>query len=551
MPTSCKGWQGTLKIVDRIVIVGSGASGVHFALSALQRGYDVTVLDVGFEKSDVVNPDDHLNGIKSSLADPVDYFLGRDFEGFISPDDDSEYYGFPPNKKYVFLQPSQFRSSARGFSPLFSFAQGGLAEVWTGGSYPLNDDELVDFPFSFSDLAPYYSKVAERIGISGEKDDLERFYPFHDHIMEALPLDQLSKLLLSEYEKKRASLNEKYRVFIGRSRVAALSQDKGERKACRRSGRCLWGCPHDAFYTPSLTLKECKTYSNFHYIPDVYVTHFQYDSQGNIRKVVGETLKGGKIREYELDRLVLAAGTLSSSKIFMESIYRKTGNVIKLRGLMDNRQVLLPFVDLIFAGEAVDFENYQYHQLAMTMRMEDPKRNVHGQITTLKSALIHPIVQSLPFDLKTALFLFRNFHSALGLINLNFSDDRRDSNYVSLDTDGQCLHPELIVSYTADSSEAGRLKWVVRRVKRALLKLGCLFPPGMTHIRPMGASVHYSGTIPMSDTPLSFTASKYGQSTDFKNLFFADGTTFPFLPAKNLTFTLMANAIRVAEKMLQ
>ena len=30
------------------------------------------------------------------------------------------------------------------------------------------------------------------------------------------------------------------------------------------------------------------------------------------------------------------------------------------------------------------------------------------------------------------------------------------------------------------------------------------------------------------------------------NLFFVDGSTFPFLPAKNITFTLMANAVRIA-----
>jgi hypothetical protein len=29
---------------------------------------------------------------------------------------------------------------------------------------------------------------------------------------------------------------------------------------------------------------------------------------------------------------------------------------------------------------------------------------------------------------------------------------------------------------------------------------------------------------------------------------FADGSTFPDLPAKNLTFTLMANATRIAEE---
>ena len=37
------------------------------------------------------------------------------------------------------------------------------------------------------------------------------------------------------------------------------------------------------------------------------------------------------------------------------------------------------------------------------------------------------------------------------------------------------------------------------------------------------------------------------RSRDFENLYFVDGTTFPSIPAKNLTFTLMANAARVAE----
>ena len=43
------------------------------------------------------------------------------------------------------------------------------------------------------------------------------------------------------------------------------------------------------------------------------------------------------------------------------------------------------------------------------------------------------------------------------------------------------------------------------------------------------------------------TASATCRSNDFDNLYFVDGTTFPFLPAKNLTLTLMANAVRVAE----
>jgi choline dehydrogenase-like flavoprotein len=63
----------------------------------------------------------------------------------------------------------------------------------------------------------------------------------------------------------------------------------------------------------------------------------------------------------------------------------------------------------------------------------------------------------------------------------------------------------------------------------------------------MGASVHYAGTLPMSRRRAAYATSEYCQSHDFGNLYIVDGTTFPFLPSKNLTFTLMANAVRVAE----
>ena len=69
----------------------------------------------------------------------------------------------------------------------------------------------------------------------------------------------------------------------------------------------------------------------------------------------------------------------------------------------------------------------------------------------------------------------------------------------------------------------------------------------MVHVRPMGRSVHYTGTVPMTANTQPLSATPEGQSRDIPNLFLADGATFPFLPAKNITFTLMANAVRIAE----
>jgi choline dehydrogenase-like flavoprotein len=138
----------------------------------------------------------------------------------------------------------------------------------------------------------------------------------------------------------------------------------------------------------------------------------------------------------------------------------------------------------------------------------------------------------------------RATHAALGVVNVNFHDTRRDENYVELADDDE--QPRLRMHYQPPSGEHTRIADTLRRVRRVLLSLGCIVPPGMAHVRPMGASVHYAGTIPMTRVAGPFTATEHGQSRDFENVFLVDGATFPFLPAKNVTFTLMANAVRIA-----
>jgi len=183
--------------------------------------------------------------------------------------------------------------------------------------------------------------------------------------------------------------------------------------------------------------------------------------------------------------------------------------------------------------------------LALGLEGAEPAEYVHGQITTLKGALVHPILQALPLDLRSAGFLFRHMRAGLGVVNINLHDTRRPENYVTLDP----ADPgRLVLAYTPDGGEPARIARAIATVRRVLRKLGCVVPPGMVHVRPMGASAHYSGTVPMSATGAPRTVSPDCRSRDFDNLWLVDGATFPFLPAKNITFTLMANAVRVAAR---
>jgi choline dehydrogenase-like flavoprotein len=514
----------------------------------LEKGYEVVMLDVGRERPRAIPPAYDFATLKTELDDPVEYLLGERFGAVTYPSDGSEYYGIPPSKDYIFAALPGFEARTTGFSALFSFARGGLAEAWTAGVYPFNEGELRDFPFAYADIAPHYAEVARRIGISGVDDDLARFMPVHDHLMEPLRLDRHSQLLLDRYRARKPVLNDGHRCWVGRSRIATLSRDAHGRGACAYCERCLWGCPTGALYTPSATLPRLREFPGFRYVPGAQVSHFTFDRRRRISAVTVQPTDGGAAYDVPVDTLVLAAGTLASSKIFLESVYRGTGEVLRLPGLMDNQQILMPFVNLGMLGKALDPSSYQYHQVCLGIEGEDPREYVHGQVTTLKTAMVHPVIQNLPFDLRTATTVFRQLRAALGIVNINLHDTRRADSYVTLEPGAGANGgaAPLLVHYTPPAGDAEAIRSASRRVARVLRALRCVVPPGMAHVRQKGASVHYSGTLPMSTQGGALTTTPECRSTDFQNLYFADGTTFPFLPAKNITFTLMANASRVA-----
>ncbi len=531
-----------------VTVVGSGASGVHFALSLLRKGHCVHMLDIGYEAEPPTGPDVDLATLKAELPDPVEYFLGSEFEALSLPGAEKEYYAFPPSKGPVFRQPEGFGSISSGFSPLFSFSQGGLAQAWTGGLYPFNDADLETFPFDHADLAGYYSEVAHRIGVSGVRDDLARFMPVHEHLLPPLELDRHSRLLLDRYAAQRSYFNRELGCYIGRSRVAALTEDREGRRACDYLGRCLWGCPVGAFYTPSMTLEECRRYPQFAYDDASWVERFSANGDRLVSSITVRSTATGACRELPVETLALAAGTLSTSRIFLASLERMRGMPTVLGGLMDNRQMLMPFVNLTLAGSRYEPRSYQYHQLAIGLEGKSSANYIHGLVTALTTALAHPIIAAMPLDLRTSVFVFRNLRAALGILNVNLHDFRRPDCTVSLaPPSGEAGSRELRIEYRSPPDERSRIREAQRGMKSVLRRLGCVVPPRSVHVRPMGASVHYAGTIPMSVRPRALTSSPLGRSHDFENLYFVDGTTYPFLPAKNITFTLMANAVRVAD----
>ena len=164
-------------MTDPVVVVGSGASGMHFAQSALEAGRRVTMLDVGRSRPEPVLPDADFGALKSTLDDPIRHFLGEDYGSLICRGHSGEYYGFPPSKRYVFEGSDSYPHKSSGFAPLLSFASGGLAEAWTGGCYPFTDAELADFPFGSSRSHPTTSKWRDASGSPASRTTSPRSSP--------------------------------------------------------------------------------------------------------------------------------------------------------------------------------------------------------------------------------------------------------------------------------------------------------------------------------------------------------------------------------------
>ena len=533
--------------MSRVVVVGSGATGVHFALTALERGHDVTMLDAGRERPPQVAPAATFDALKTELADPVTYFLGERGEGVVYPAAAASYYAHPPSKHYVFDVPAGFGTNASAMSPRFSFARGGFAEAWTAGVYAFNRQDLGAFPVDYDVMRRCYREVARRIGVGGVRDDLERFIPFDDGYFDPLPLDPHSQLLWDRYHIRRDRLQRDHRFHLGRSRVATLRHARGDRHGCGQLGRCLWGCPNESIYSPLHTLRECLANTRFRYEPGLLVRHFDYDANGRVTRMVSRRLDDDTMVVTEGDVFALAAGALTSSKLVLDSRYRHTGTIDEMSGLMDNLQIHVPFLTPEMIGTKAQTASYQFHHLAFGVEQADPLDYVHGQITTLKSASVHPIVQALPLDLHASIRVFRAMRAGLGVANVNLPDRRRSESTLTVKPSGATGDTALVIRYAQDPAEPARMTAAVRAVKRALGALGCFVPPGMTRVLPRGTSVHYAGTMPMSVTPGANTCSPECTSHAFENLKIVDGASFPFLPAKNHTFTLMANAIRVAE----
>ena len=124
------------------------------------------------------------------------------------------------------------------------------------------------------------------------------------------------------------------------------------------------------------------------------------------------------------------------------------------------------------------------------------------------------------------------------------------TKYLQLKKDpAQVTGDALSVHYMLTDGEVDKIARNEQKFTQALRKLNCFVLKKMNPGH--GSGIHYAGTLPFASTNEKFTLHPNGKLGNSRNIFVADGSGFTYLPAKGLTFSLMANAHNVALSTLQ
>lgn len=525
-----------MKLAD-LVVVGSGAAGAWAAWQAARRGARVLVLDVGARPP----PDPPLTGNLYDLrrSDPgqAAYLIGEGFESLqdlhrpaLSPKLKSPRFAFVTERAASLgpLDPAGARA-------LQSFALGGLANAWGAGAYRFSAEDLKGFPFDVSDLEPYFETLTAEIGVSGADDDLSVSFGPATGLQEPLRLDRLAAALLRRYERRRGRFH-RAGIRIGRPRLAILSRPHAGRAACAYDNLSFWQPGLEAIYSPAMTMTALIAEGRVAYRDGLCVTRFREEADGVV--VEARDLRAGRPAEFRARCLVLAAGALNSARIVLQS----RGDTVSRLPFLENPTSLIPFIDPASIGRPPERESHGLIQLNLLYEGPLWEGRVQGSLYCYSSLLASEVCLEFPMPARGVVAASRYLLPAMAILQLYYPDRPCAENSLGLTADGRLV---------LRRDRRPVLGAVERHVIRAFRAVGFLSHPAFIRYPEPGTSIHYAGTLPMDRRDVPYGTDRDGRLAGHRAVFVADAATFPTLPAKNLTFTAMANAMRIADRAVE
>jgi choline dehydrogenase-like flavoprotein len=412
--------------------------------------------------------------------------------------------------------------------------------------------EFADWPITYAELEPYYTKVEWEIGVSG----LAGASPFDPPRSRPYPLPPLP-IKPSGVLTERAARKLGWHAFP--APMAILSQPYRGRAACIQCGFCeRFGCEVRAkSSTLASMIPEAEATGRCEIRPMSYVRKIELDRRG---RAIGVKYFDARKREVfqrakavvvcangaETPRLLL----LSRSNAFPDGLANSSGMVG--RHLMHNGYAL--------AGGLFEHEINGYRGMVVTRVIHDtyeldPKLGFVGGggfDFRWDMGLIGFALNGLPPDAPTwgpeYKRMLREYFNRTVYVLAHCTQLPVASNTITLDPvvkDAWGL-PAIRYTFSEHPNDRAFYNWMGQRaldlVNAAGATRGWLYP-----VQRYYPEVHLLGTCRMGNDPATSVVDKYHRAHDVPNLFLVDGSSFVTSGRGQPTMTIQALAFRAAE----
>ena len=514
-----------------ILIVGSGPSGVSAAFPLVEAGLKVIMIDGGKEAGDQIPDGEYLNN-RFKDENQWRYLLGKDYESMSIQRSDNPKFRVPINS---FVNSGFYKENSietKNFQALGSFATGGLSNIW-GATVASFTPEEIGLKMEGVDLSENYKKIANRIGISGESnDELSSFFGQGYNIQPPIGLDPVLEEFLSRY-KRGSIVTKKNSIKFGKSRNAILTKQLDSRKGCELCGMCMYGCKRRSIYNSIYDLEKLKKFPNFEFKQGYIAQSVHKKNESN--HLLVKNIKKNIQESFEVDKVILAAGPFSTIKIILDSL-----------GVYDTPIKFFSNPISIFAllfpgalGRSIEKETYNFGQLAFFM--EKPLESF-GVLYNFSGIPMWEFLDRTPLSTKNTRRILRYLLPAIRVGNCYFPGKYSDHKLA--------LKKEGILEIEGSYRHQDQLKVISRQLKRTFRNYGAIVLPGSFKETIPGSDAHCGGTSPASLTPKEHETKLNGEVKGLDKVFVVDASSLPSIPTKPYTFTIMANADRIATGML-
>jgi choline dehydrogenase-like flavoprotein len=295
--------------------------------------------------------------------------------------------------------------------------------------------------------------------------------------------------------------------------------------------------------------------------PDCYVHEITVDKQGRAKSAVYRDA-AGDFYEQEADVFIIGCGAVESARLLLLSNSARFPNGLANGSDMVGRNATFHeysaaigvFDDPIYAwagGGYVATSSYEFYE------HDDTRGFVGGShIAAAGVGIPLPINWGLPdrpawgAEAKRMDREFFNHSFAVGMV---VHDMPQLDNRVELDDkvkDAWGL-PVARITLTPHANDLAQGNWVIDRNAEILEAAGATKVYRVYIDRVTGNCSHQHSTVRMGNDPATSVLNKHCQSHEVDNLYVVDGGPFPTATGANPTLTIMANAWRVAEGLLE